>query len=53
MKKKQKTSKPSRPQCSNKKQRKKQQQQNLTFISELHERKTDTDSTNKKPSLNQ
>ena len=30
-----------------KKEQRKKQQQNLTFLSELHERKKDTDSTNK------
>ena len=40
---------PSHPQCSKKKERgkketKKKQQQNLTFLSELHERKKDTES---------
>ena len=39
---------PSRPQCSEKergkKETKKKQQQNLTFLSELQERKKDTES---------
>ena len=45
---------PSRPQCSKnkkeekeKKETKKKQQQNLTFLSELYERKKDTESNNK------
>ena len=42
---------PSRPQCSKKergkKETKKKQQQNLTFLSELQERKKDTESNNK------
>ena len=42
---------PSRPQCQKKergkKETKKKQQQNLTFLSELHERKKHTESNNK------